>query len=1710
MADYATENALSRDKTLTAEEKAEHKANAAALSEQAAALFTYQGNTMNQNLIAAGNLFMNNFGSSNNAMVKAFARIDGTLCAADKNASIFNMNFKSNAEAKPAVGDEIEVVIRKQNDVYSLQFGDEDPVVVDNVPLGNDEGKIYVGFYAARAAEITVSDYSLEKTAEVTSLEIQKNPDKTVYIAGQSTSLDTDGMRVVAKYADGTSKTISDDDYICGTVDLDEVGTKTVTVNYGGKTATYDIEVDYNRVTDMTLTYAPFTNSYLVGQKFSTVGMEINATYKSGESEKLSDDQYVVSIDGKEMGDDNYYFSTSDIGKHTVTVAYKETESILADGKQVSYSIEVKPATMDSIEVRKIPVKGTTSDPFDLNEDFDTAGLIISAVFTSNGESVSQVLDEDDYTLSGYGSTTEGVKTITVTLNNDPTKTCTFKVNVVAKRPVQAIVMTYPRQTFYVGEKYDDTGLTVGVRYDNGVTLPVEDTGYEWKVDSSEFDSSKAGNSFNINVVVDIDGEKSTVAIPTVIAANENKVWKVGLFGASSLGAATGDPSSNVTVYNNDGTSTFVSGDTVEAVDENSVGIMENGVMTNVDKVNVTSWGGAGKYATDHDGIAYYYTRVDADNNFTVSADVTVNRYIRDPEDSSTKSEIAKKIALMQPIYDANNMGTIDDDLGLDMIRSGQEAFGIMARDVVPLYLPTEDGGDDNSITTDFNRAVKGSGLTASEPMNIFEAYMSGKATKEDVNAISFSSNVIVAGGATSSTFPTDPTVSSFKTKAVQNRITLSYRSGVIATDGTGSNTKGGFKTTTDSLPKKGSKYNITLKKINYGYSLTTYDYSTGETQTVYCFDTSDDIENLLTTQDEDNIYVGFFACRYADIDVENIQLYETNASVDKVVNSVEETTYSPKISVESKLYTNKTNYSLLLKSSNPSGGLVTIKQGDEVIYSDVSVTKKATAFPTTLPEGSQTEFTIIYTPSKSDLCYSYDKVVSRIVVTQKALDGDSDIIYVAPDGKVGNEGTRENPLDLETALGILKEGQKIVMLDGVYTTRDTLTIAKSASGYADAKKYIVADEGATPVIDLQDKYAGFIVSADYWEFDGITICNSAGNNKPFHIGGQHIVVKNCTFRDNGDAGFQISRTDSSDNMEDWPSDILVENCEAYNNCDPSKNNADGFACKLTVGNNILFKGCISHHNLDDGWDLYTKLSTGKIGAVTLENCVSYRQGYELYDDGSEVSFKSTSGNNGFKMGGEAIYVMHYLKDCRSFGNFGNGVDTNTNPALKIRNLVSYNNGLANFALYSTKRSAYDYNVKGAVSYRDSDCEDRNGTGADRIGSLTEYTAFANNSSVPLESESNYFIYDDAYADSVNSAKTAVTPEFFKSLNMYDSLTSEMKYPRDDDGAFILGDFLTRTTPYTHAAEDLVTLPDTGNDSAEATTSKPSDSATEATTAATSSSSHTSSGGGGGGGGGSSSSLSSATTTTTEADTEATTADTDENTEVTTATAVADSNLFDDIDSKPWAADAINALAKAGIINGVGDGKFAPDANCKRADFVIILANVLGLDGTATDNFDDVAASKYYYNAVGLAKEAGVVNGYGDGNFGPENSCTRAELMVMVANALSVAGVDITADTTVLDKFADKADIPTWAVPYVAYLVENGIVNGSNGLINPNANITRAEVAVIMYNVYGGLTEASEESVEETVEEVEEVTEDEAVEAETEETEATTEEVAEA
>lgn len=275
----------------------------------------------------------------------------------------------------------------------------------------------------------------------------------------------------------------------------------------------------------------------------------------------------------------------------------------------------------------------------------------------------------------------------------------------------------------------------------------------------------------------------------------------------------------------------------------------------------------------------------------------------------------------------------------------------------------------------------------------------------------------------------------------------------------------------------------------------------------------------------------------------------------------------------------------------------------------------------------------------------------------------------------------------------------------------------------------------------------------------------------------------------------------------------------------------------------------------------------------------------------------------------------------------------------------------------------------------------------------------------------------------------------------------------------------------------------------ETTTKK--DTTTETTTVATTETTTRKQGGSSGGGGGGGSSTKHNTTTTTEAttveaSTETTTAavDTPSNDEKPPVVIDPDKGIsvnppvqknedfkgFQDIENYPWAKDSINKLAELGIISGVADGTYGPALPCKRGDFAILINKTLGIQVTSTEkNFTDNAdSSKYYYNDLIVGYNAGILSGYGDNNYKPEQYCTREEMAVLIAKSFEWLGNDVTSvDQSVNNKYSDVANISWWSAPYVAYLTDKGIMNGNaDGTLLPKNYINRAEMAVMMSKVY--------------------------------------------
>ncbi len=178
------------------------------------------------------------------------------------------------------------------------------------------------------------------------------------------------------------------------------------------------------------------------------------------------------------------------------------------------------------------------------------------------------------------------------------------------------------------------------------------------------------------------------------------------------------------------------------------------------------------------------------------------------------------------------------------------------------------------------------------------------------------------------------------------------------------------------------------------------------------------------------------------------------------------------------------------------------------------------------------------------------------------------------------------------------------------------------------------------------------------------------------------------------------------------------------------------------------------------------------------------------------------------------------------------------------------------------------------------------------------------------------------------------------------------------------------------------------------------------------------------------------------------------------------SDYFSDVGmSYSWAINAIDTLYRKGVIQGIGNGAFAPGRYTKRGDFTIMVVRALNLEADFTENFKDVKADSYYYNEIGVARELGIVKGSGE-YFDPEGNITRQDMMVIMLKALEEKGVNIEkAGDEYLDRYQDKNKISAYAKAAVSFLTKHGIVTGSGGNVNPLNLATRAEIAVILQKI---------------------------------------------
>ena len=172
---------------------------------------------------------------------------------------------------------------------------------------------------------------------------------------------------------------------------------------------------------------------------------------------------------------------------------------------------------------------------------------------------------------------------------------------------------------------------------------------------------------------------------------------------------------------------------------------------------------------------------------------------------------------------------------------------------------------------------------------------------------------------------------------------------------------------------------------------------------------------------------------------------------------------------------------------------------------------------------------------------------------------------------------------------------------------------------------------------------------------------------------------------------------------------------------------------------------------------------------------------------------------------------------------------------------------------------------------------------------------------------------------------------------------------------------------------------------------------------------------------------------------------------------------FDDVPREAWYTEAVDFVAGRKLFSGVSEGSFAPDQSLSRGMLVTVLYSLEEPDFSGrADAFDDVADSAWYAQGASWAVEEGIVSGYGNGLFGPDDPITREQLALMLYRYAQSLGLS-TAGRDTLRSFYDSWTISPWAEDAMAWAVDGGILSGRpGGLLDPSGLTTRAEAAVML------------------------------------------------
>lgn len=386
---------------------------------------------------------------------------------------------------------------------------------------------------------------------------------------------------------------------------------------------------------------------------------------------------------------------------------------------------------------------------------------------------------------------------------------------------------------------------------------------------------------------------------------------------------------------------------------------------------------------------------------------------------------------------------------------------------------------------------------------------------------------------------------------------------------------------------------------------------------------------------DNDKFYVGFFSSRNARMTVLDATLTTSDANLINLnYQAPSEETY---LELNSAPIINKNDQQYTFSARTNSDGLLALSSQEPPI-----AVKAGELINIKLPlNNSERTISYTFTPNNPE----QKALTGKFDLTDNDLLG-SATLYASAHGNAQGKGTKNSPLDVATALKLVKDGGVVYLLEGQY---DLTTLDSQCSGSPAGLKTL---QGSNKVV-----FHGLNVAASYLKLIGFNV-----TTKPLNVSGSynHLSFINAYACD--DTGIWIASPKEVGRAL-WASHNLIEDCTSHENQDPGNINADGFAVKMRVGDGNRIVRALSWGNADDGYDLFNKIEDGPNGAVKIEDSVA------MFNN-----------NNGFKLGGEGLPVAHSIDGSIAYRNGMDGFTDNFNPgAITVSNNVSIDNQRFNY-----------------------------------------------------------------------------------------------------------------------------------------------------------------------------------------------------------------------------------------------------------------------------------------------------------------------------------------------------------------------------------------------------------------------------------------------